>query len=395
MSSASAGSRLAPQRNLRDKLYFCDLIEARPPGPLDNGMHAMKLGLIGLGEVAQLIHLPILVRLGDLYELTAAYDPSPSVLDTVTRRWGIGRRHDTVEALIADPEIEAVMVLSPDAYHGRHARAALQAGKHVFVEKPSCLTRADLDALVAVAARSDRTAMVGYMRRYAPAFRAAKAARPPLEEITYVRVRDVICEGPWFFNQVDRVVTPQGDIPAELLAEGRTLRDAMLAEVCGADAPQEIRTAYTVLTGLSSHGLSAMRDMLGSPLRVSAVEIKQGGTQITALFDYGHFTTLYECMIGDVVRFEAGMEINSRWKRVAFEYPTPYIRNLPMQVEIQESTPTGNETRVLGPFHQDPFEVELREFHEAATEGGPLPTPPEDSAADLDLFKAIISAARR
>ena len=74
---------------------------------------------------------------------------------------------------------------------------------------------------------------------------------------------------------------PAADIPAELLAEGRTLRDAMLAEVCGADAPQEIRTAYTVLTGLSSHGLSAMRDMLGSPLRVSAVEIKQGGREGT------------------------------------------------------------------------------------------------------------------
>lgn len=355
----------------------------------------MRLGLIGLGEVAQLIHLPILSRLGDLYSVAAAHDPSPGVLEAVAWRWGIGRRHHTVEALIADPEIEAVMVLSPDAYHGRHARAALEAGKHVFVEKPACLTRADLDALVEVAARSERAAMVGYMRRYAPAFLAAKDARPALEEITYVRVRDVICEGPWFFNQVARVVTPAGDIAAELLAEGRTLRDAMLAEVCGPDAPPEIRSAYTVLTGLSSHGLSAMRDMLGSPLRVAAAEIKQGGTQITALFDYGHFTALYECMIGDVVRFEAGMEINSRWRRVAFNYPTPYIRNLPMQVEIQDSTPSGNETRVLGPFHQDPFEVELRAFHTAATQGGPLRTPPTDSAADLDLFKAIIAAARR
>lgn len=355
----------------------------------------MKLGLIGLGEVAQLIHLPVLARLGELFELQAAYDPSPSVLATVSRRWGIAQTYDSVEALIADPAIEAVMVLSPDQYHGRHARAALEAGKHVLVEKPSCLVRTDLDLLSEVAAASGKVAMIGYMRRFAPAFTAAKAAMPPLEDITYVRVRDVICEGPWFFNQLDKVVTPAGDIPAELIAEGRALRDEMVATVCGPDAPAHLRTAYAVLTGLSSHSLSAMRDILGqSPKRVIAAEIKQGGSQITVLLDYGHFTALYECMIGDVVRFEAGMEINTRWKRIAFEYPTPYIRNLPMRLEVQESTPTGNQLTVHGPFHQDPFDVELRAFHAACVEGAVNRTPPEDSAADLDLFAAIIAAAR-
>ena len=99
-------------------------------------------------------------------------------------------------------------------------------------------------------------------------------------------------------------------------------------------------------------------------------------------------------MIGDVVRFEAGMEINTRWKRIAFEYPTPYVRNLPMRLEVQESTPTGNQLTVHGPFHQDPFDVELRAFHAACTDGTVNRTPPEDSAADLDLFAAIIAAAR-
>ncbi len=355
----------------------------------------MKLALIGLGEVAQLIHLPVLARLGGMFELHAAYDPSPSVLATVSARWGIQKTYDSVDALIADPAVDAVMVLSPDQYHGQHARAALAAGKHVFVEKPSCLVRSDLDSLSEAAAKSDKVAMIGYMRRYAPAFTAAKSAMPPLEDITYVRVRDVICEGPWFFNQLDTVVTPNGDIPAALLAESRALREEMLATVCGPDAPAEIRTAYTVLTGLSSHSLSAMRDILGqSPKRVIAAEIKQGGSQITVLLDYGHFTALYECMIGDVVRFEAGMEINTRWKRIAFEYPTPYIRNLPMRLEVQESTPTGNQVTVHGPYHQDPFDVELRAFHAACVEGAVNRTPPAESAADLDLFAAIIAAAR-
>ncbi len=355
----------------------------------------LRLGLIGLGEVAQLIHLPLLQRLGDRFALAGAYDPSPSVAAAIQQRWNIGRLFATPEEMIASSEIDAVLVMSPDQYHGRHARAALAAGKHVLVEKPCCLTQGDLAELDATAVASGRVAMVGYMRRYAPAFVEAKARLPDASDITYVRVRDIICEGPWFFQQTDRVVTPQDDIPAGLIDESRALRKAMIAEVCGADAPTDRVTAYSVLTGLSSHSLSAMRDLLGVPQRVIAAEIKQGGAQITALFDYGHFTALYECMIGDVVRFEAGFEINTRTGRLAFEYPTPYIRNLPMTLDIQTSTEKDNVLTKLGPFYQDPFDAELRAFHAAATQGGENRTPPSDSKADLALFEAIIKAATR
>lgn len=354
----------------------------------------IRLGLLGLGEVAQLIHLPILQRLGDLYSLAGAYDPSPSVSKAIGARWGIETLFETAEDMFASPDIDAVMVLSPDQFHGRDARAALSAGKHVLIEKPCCLALDDLLSLRATAEASGKVAMVGYMRRFAPAFLEAKASLPPIEDITYVRVRDVICEGPWYFRQTDGVVTPQNDLPEELLVTGGALRKQMLDDVLGADTPADLRTAYTVLTGLSSHSLSAMRDLLGPPKSVRAVSIKQGGTQITALLDYGHFTALYECMIGDVVRFEAGFEINTRWKRIAFEYPTPYIRNLPMTLDIQTSTESGNSLTRLGPFHQDPFDVELRAFHAAVTAGGENRTPPAESAEDLALFKAIIEAAR-
>jgi predicted dehydrogenase len=355
----------------------------------------LNLGLVGLGEVAQLIHLPVLQRLGDLYRLAGAYDPSPSVARAVSGRWGIGRIFESVEEMVASPDIDALLIMSPDQYHGIHARAALNRGKHVLIEKPCCLTRDDLLSLDAVAGQAHSVAMVGYMRRFAPAFLAAKKRFPDLADITYVRVRDVICEGPWYFQQTDRVVTPQDDIPADLIDEGRRLRDSMMEAVLGQGVPTEFHKAYSVLTGLSSHSLSAMRDLLGSPNRVIAAEIKQGGAQITAMFDYGHFTAIYECMIGDVVRFEAGFEINTRYDRLAFEYPTPYIRNLPMVLDIQNSTETGNSLTRLGPFHQDPFDVELRAFHLAATQGGENRTPPLESMADLDLFAAIIAAARK
>jgi len=354
----------------------------------------LRLGLIGLGEAAQLIHLPVLKRLGMLFEVAAAHDPSPSVAAAVAARWGIARLHASAESLVADAGLDAVLILSPDQYHGRHTRLALAAGRHVLLEKPACLTRSDLNETIGVADTANRVAMVGYMRRYAPAFVAARSEVQALDDIAYVRVRDVICEGPWFFNQVAEIVTPKDDIPAELARESRELRSAMIAEACGGGATPLQAKAYSVLTGLGSHSLSAMRDILGaSPGRVTAASIKRGGDQITAMFDYGGYTALYECLIADVVRFEAGIEINTQSKRIAFQYPTPYIRNLPMSLEVQESTSKGNEVRTLGPYHVDPFEAEWRAFYDACVNGTQVPTPLADSMADLELIGEIIRVA--
>jgi myo-inositol 2-dehydrogenase/D-chiro-inositol 1-dehydrogenase len=314
----------------------------------------------------------------------------------VSDHWKIEKRYPTSDALFADPDLDAVLILSPDQHHGAQARAAIAAGKHVFIEKPACLTGSDLDRLIAAEKASDRVVMVGYMRRFAPAFMAAKAELEAFGPISYVRVRDIICEGPWFFNQTDTVATPDNDISADLIAASRALRKQMMDAMCGADAPAIIRRGYEVMTGLSSHSLSAMRDLLGgSPKRVIGAQLSQGGEQLTALLDYGSFTAVYECLIDDIARFDAGIEVVSKTKRLQFRYNTPYLRNLPMTLEVQESTPTANVVHTHGPFHSDPFQIELEAFHACVVQGAPNRTPPSDSIDDLRLFAEIIEACKR
>ncbi|GBQ49762.1 Gfo/Idh/MocA family protein [Acidomonas methanolica] len=355
----------------------------------------LSLGLLGAGEVAQLIHLPILRQLRDRYQVTALYDPSPSVLSQVGDAWGIPHRHHTADALVADPAIDAVMILSPDQFHGEHARAALRAGKHVFLEKPACLTVADLQSLIEVARQTDRVTMVGYMRCYAPAFTQGQALLKQMGETRYVRVRDLICEGPWFFAGWSEVVTPADDIPGDLIASSRARRLADLKSVCGDDAPPAMLKAYEVLTGLGVHSLSALRMLLGSPRRVIAAHVAQGGMQINALLDYGTFVTSYECLIDDVVRFDATIEVISGREKLDIHYDTPYIRNLPGRTVFQTSTDTENTVQNFGPFYKDPFRVELEHFHDAVIAGLPMRTPLQDALADLDLCRQIMAAARQ
>jgi len=346
----------------------------------------LKVGLIGLGEVAQLMHLPLLAD-DNRFEINAITDVSPSLVDYVANRYGVPTRHASEEALIADPELDAVFILTPDHLHAELLEKAIRSGKHVFIEKPACLTAAQLEPLLSLPKRPGQVVFVGYMRRFSRAFAELRKRLPPLEKIRHVRVRDIIREAPFFVAQTRNVFKPK-DVPAELIAEGRARTLGMLRSVMGEDCPPDALRAYQVLTGLSSHSFSAMRDLLGAPKGVRYATQHNGETVI-ALFDYGHFTALYEAVIDDVSRFDAGIEVLTQTQHFKMNYDTPYIRNLPTRLEITSSTDTDTGTEVIGPIYEDPFRIELGAFFDSVANGLPAKTSLEDSMEDLKLFAEV------
>ena len=74
-------------------------------------------------------------------------------------KYGIARAHGSYEALIADPDLDAIYVLLPTSLHGRWTRAALAAGKHVLCEKPFTANAAEAREIAELAAKSDRVVM--------------------------------------------------------------------------------------------------------------------------------------------------------------------------------------------------------------------------------------------
>jgi predicted dehydrogenase len=81
---------------------------------------------------------------------------------------GIARAHGTYEALIADPDLDAIYVLVPTSMHGRWTRAALEAGKHVLCEKPFTANAAEAREIAELAAASDRVVMEAVQFRHHP-----------------------------------------------------------------------------------------------------------------------------------------------------------------------------------------------------------------------------------
>ncbi|MBX3575954.1 MAG: Gfo/Idh/MocA family oxidoreductase [Rhizobiaceae bacterium] len=101
--------------------------------------------------------------------LAAVVDENPDAAAAGAASLGV--KAATFDAVLADPAIAAVSLATPAALHAAHARAALLAGKHVFVEKPMALSVPDAEALVGLAGERGLTLMVGHLLQYHPVYR--------------------------------------------------------------------------------------------------------------------------------------------------------------------------------------------------------------------------------
>jgi myo-inositol 2-dehydrogenase / D-chiro-inositol 1-dehydrogenase len=160
----------------------------------------LRVGVIGCGRAALEIHLPTLARIGEA-EAVALADPSPEALTRAGEQFGVARRSDDYRELLADESIEAVCVAAPTYLHTEVALAALDAGKHVLVEKPLALSLDDCDLLVERAAESGLTTMLGFNLRWHRLARRARelVRRGDLGEVSLLRTAFV---SPSMLNEV-------------------------------------------------------------------------------------------------------------------------------------------------------------------------------------------------
>ena len=136
----------------------------------------LRVGIAGLGRLGKR-HAEQLARHTPGARLVAACSPVAEELDWARETLGVPRLYADYAELLADPEIDAVVLVTPTTLHADQTSAALRAGKHVFVEKPLSLDVATCEAVEAVARDyPDQVAMVGFVRRFDPSYARAKAA---------------------------------------------------------------------------------------------------------------------------------------------------------------------------------------------------------------------------
>jgi predicted dehydrogenase len=127
----------------------------------------LRVGLLGVGAIAQVVHLPVLSRL-DNVELVAVCDVDRPRASAIAARFGIPQVHGDDDEVFRSDDIDALVICTPSHLHESQAIAGLQAGKHVLVEKPLALTADAVERVLAVAERTDRHLMIAMNNRYRP-----------------------------------------------------------------------------------------------------------------------------------------------------------------------------------------------------------------------------------
>jgi myo-inositol 2-dehydrogenase / D-chiro-inositol 1-dehydrogenase len=131
------------------------------------------VGLIGSGRMGA-FHAETVARRVPGARLVAVADPAPGAADRLTGALGGGRAYTDVAQLWADPDVDAVVIAAPARSHADLVVAASAAGKHVFCEKPMAVTLADADRAIDAARSAGVVLQVGFNRRFAADWRAAR-----------------------------------------------------------------------------------------------------------------------------------------------------------------------------------------------------------------------------
>lgn len=128
----------------------------------------VRVGMIGAGGFATGMHLPNLQKLADKYEIRAICSRTGASVKATAATFGAEYSATDYHEILADPDIDLVMICTRHNLHGKMVIEALQAGKHTFVEKPLCTTKEELEAIKEFYGFSSHhpLLMVGFNRRF-------------------------------------------------------------------------------------------------------------------------------------------------------------------------------------------------------------------------------------
>jgi predicted dehydrogenase len=199
----------------------------------------MRFALVGAGAIGQ-VHAQLIEALGDEAVLAAVVDVRVERAEELAGKYGARAYASAAEAYAAE-ELDAVSICLPSALHAEAAVGALEAGKHVIVEKPVDITLAAADRLIAAQRSSGKTVTVISQRRFQPPVAAIKSA---VESGALGRITSGITESAFF--------RPQS------YYDGDDWRGTLAVDGGGALMNQGI------------HALDLLVWMLGRPIQVSA-----------------------------------------------------------------------------------------------------------------------------
>jgi predicted dehydrogenase len=328
-------------------------------------MRSLHWGILSTADIARKKVIPAIQK-ADRCEVVAIASREAATARRVADELGIPTAHGSYEALLADPNVDAVYIPLPNHLHAEWANAAARAGKHVLCEKPLAMTADDAQGMIDVANAAGVRLMEAFMYRLHPSWVAVR------ELVASGRIGRLMAVESWF--------SYYNDDPANI----RNIRSA------GGGALYDV--------GCYSVNLSRM--LFGTePTRVEAAIIRDpvGGTDIltSGLLEFGDGIATFACSTR--AEDDQRVHIYGTEGRISMWIPFNIPPDQPTEVYVTAGgdPPVAPYTEVLRFETADPYSVEAAHFAAAVLDDLPTPVPPEDAVANLKVVERIFLAAER
>ncbi|MGZ6213682.1 MAG: Gfo/Idh/MocA family protein [Candidatus Limnocylindria bacterium] len=279
---------------------------------------------------------------------------------------GIPTAHASYQALLADPEVDAVYVPLPNHLHAEWTIAAAEAGKHVLCEKPLAITSADAERMVDAAQAAGIVLMEGFMYRHHPSWVAVR------ELVVSGRIGRLTAVQSWFsyFN----------DDPTNI----RNVRDF------GGGA----------LYDIGSYSVNLSRLLFGGePSRVVGSVWRDPNTGVdvltSGLLEFEDGVSTFTCSTR--AEDDQRVHIYGTAGRISIEIPFNIPPDRPTHVDVTSGgdPPVNPATERLTFETADPYTAEVEGFTSAVLDGAPVPVPPSDAVANLRVIERLFDADPR
>jgi predicted dehydrogenase len=324
---------------------------------------ALRWGILSTADIARRKVIPGM-RKAARCEITAIASRDQTTARRAAAELEIPRAHGSYEALLADPQVDAVYIPLPNHLHAEWAIAAVKAGKHVLCEKPLAMTAADAQRMVDAAEAAGVELMEAFMYRLHPSWVTVH------ELVRSGRIGPLTSVQSWFsyFNDDSTNIRNRReagggalfDIGSYCVNLSRWLFDAEPDDVRAAIRRDPVLGVDTLTTGILSFA-DGIASFTCSTRAEDDQRVHIYGTQ---------------------GRISIGIPFN-----------IPPDRPTEVQVAAGGDPPVAPQVEVLTFPTADPYTVEAEQFAAAILDGIPLPLPPRDAVANLRVIERIFAAA--
>jgi predicted dehydrogenase len=326
-------------------------------------MDALRWGILSTANIGVQKVIPG-IQAADRCTVAAIGSRDVERARSVAATLGIPRAHGSYEALLADPEVDAVYIPLPNHLHAEWTIAAAQAGKHVLCEKPLAMTADEAQRMVDACRDAGVQLMEAFMYRLHP---------------SWVAVRELVAAG-----QIGRLTAVQSwfsyfnDDPTNI----RNIHDA------GGGALYDI--------GCYCVNLSRML-FAGEPRRVQSAIVRDPelGVDVLAsgILEFETGVAAFTCSTR--IEDDQRVDIYGTDGRISIGIPFNIPPDRPTDVFLTRGgdPPVAPDTETFTYPTIGPYQVEAAAFAAAILDGTPVPVPPEDAVANLRVIERIFEAA--